>query len=67
VTTIGGFEETTTATWTVTAYEDGQATEMTETGITEGSVTPRGRAEDCELPEGGVTGTAQLEGSITRG
>jgi hypothetical protein len=66
VTTPGGYEDVTTATWTVTAAEDGVATEITQSGTIEGRVTPAGVAQGCTFPGGGTTGSVQLGGTITR-
>ena len=57
-------------TWTVTAYTDGQATELTATGSHEAHVTPAGAATACTItgePGSATDATAQLEGSATAG
>ena len=69
VTTAGGYHETSEYTWTVTAYEDGVATEMTQTGTIHGEITAAGRADGCTFdgsPGGPVSGDATVEGTATR-
>ena len=69
VTTPGGYHETADYTLTVTAAEDGVATEITETGTIVGEVTPAGRADGCTIggtPGSPVTATATVEGTLTR-
>jgi len=69
VTTPGGYHETSEYTWTVTAYEDGVATEMTQTGTIHGEITAAGRADGCTFdgtPGGPVSGDATIEGTATR-
>ena len=69
VTTPGGYRETGEYTWTVTAYENGVATELTETGTITGEVTPAGLADGCTItggPGGPTTATATVEGTATR-
>jgi hypothetical protein len=67
--TPGGYHQTSDYTWTVTADEDGVATEMTLAGTINGEVTPSGLAGGCRLGVGLVgptTGTATVEGTATR-
>ena len=67
--TPGGYHQTSEFTWTVTAYEDGVATEMTLSGTINGEVLPAGIAGGCRLGQGLVgptTGTATVEGTATR-
>jgi hypothetical protein len=71
VTAVRGYRETSEFTWTVTAYdEEGNATELSETGTVRGEVIGQGLATGCTLtgqPGGPTTGEAVIEGQATRG
>jgi hypothetical protein len=68
VTAPGGGRSTSEVTWTVSAYEDGQATELTATGTAGVQITPAGQATGCTItgqPGSATSATAQLEGTAT--
>jgi hypothetical protein len=68
VTAPGGGHTTGEVTWTVSAYEDGVATELTATGEATIEITPAGLATGCTItgaPGSATEASAQLEGTAT--
>jgi hypothetical protein len=68
VTAPGGGRTRVEVTWSVSASEDGVATELSATGSARVNITPAGLATGCTItgqPGSATDATAQLEGSAT--